>query len=293
LGLFIAGVVMSMAQAAAAAVVVLPPNTPHDQIAAWGQARPVIAERADPFVSQATLLGDGVTFYSTSSTSLLGQSQPYTFPGGQTWASAKIPMAGANAVQGAISFTFATPVSAIIAQTNWAALPAGSPPVTVSVFDEADKLIETLVLNDGTKDLQTHGGYVGFVESTAVIARIEFSNGYIGVRDLYSRYTSNTEGQMRGALGDGGTGGTAGTGGDDGAPPSGAPGASGGDGPGAGDPGPSDPTSGPPGDGLPGAGLPQGGLPAAAVPEPGTWALMLIGFGFVGLTARRRRTALA
>ncbi len=31
----------------------------------------------------------------------------------------------------------------------------------------------------------------------------------------------------------------------------------------------------------------------ALVPEPGTWALMITGFGLVGVAARRRRTALA
>lgn len=34
-------------------------------------------------------------------------------------------------------------------------------------------------------------------------------------------------------------------------------------------------------------------IPAAAVPEPGTWALMLIGFGAVGLSMRSRRRVTA
>jgi hypothetical protein len=29
---------------------------------------------------------------------------------------------------------------------------------------------------------------------------------------------------------------------------------------------------------------------AAAVPEPGTWAMMLLGFGAIGFSMRRRRT---
>ena len=37
--------------------------------------------------------------------------------------------------------------------------------------------------------------------------------------------------------------------------------------------------------------LPLGGtVTINAVPEPGTWAMMLIGFGAVGFALRRRRT---
>ena len=36
-----------------------------------------------------------------------------------------------------------------------------------------------------------------------------------------------------------------------------------------------------------------GGLMASAVPEPGTWAMMLIGFGAIGASMRRRRSNVA
>ena len=34
-------------------------------------------------------------------------------------------------------------------------------------------------------------------------------------------------------------------------------------------------------------------MPHASVPEPATWALLIIGFGFVGFSARRRRSAVS
>ena len=35
------------------------------------------------------------------------------------------------------------------------------------------------------------------------------------------------------------------------------------------------------------------GGPMGAIPEPATWAMMILGFGFVGAAARRRRLASA
>ena len=41
------------------------------------------------------------------------------------------------------------------------------------------------------------------------------------------------------------------------------------------------------------ANLPALVTPAAAVPEPGTWAMLIAGFGLVGATIRRRRALTA
>jgi hypothetical protein len=56
----------------------------------------------------------------------------------------------------------------------------------------------------------------------------------------------------------------------------------GGGGPGGGGGGPPPPPPPPP---------PPTPTPFSAVPEPGTWAMMLLGFGMIGLTLRRRRAA--
>ncbi|WP_199553689.1 collagen-binding domain-containing protein [Sandaracinobacteroides hominis] len=39
--------------------------------------------------------------------------------------------------------------------------------------------------------------------------------------------------------------------------------------------------------------VPFGTEPPPVLPEPGTWAMLILGFGFIGATARRRRTTLA
>lgn len=58
-----------------------------------------------------------------------------------------------------------------------------------------------------------------------------------------------------------------------------------------------DGTGGTRGGGFPGGGIPGGGIPTPVitptpitpVPEPATWAMLLVGFGLVGLTLRRTR----
>lgn len=264
-GLFIVSVLLCAAQTAGAAVVIMPSDTSRDTLLAWGQARPVLEPRANPFVSAPVALGDGVFFAGSGPNTLLGATSNYDFAGHGSWQGAALPMAGVNEAQGAMSFVFATPVSAIVAQANWAAAAQGSEPVTISIYNDADVLLEKLILSDGKVDLQTAGNYIGFIRPTADIARITFSNGFIGARDFFSRYGSNAFGLGGDWDGDGW----------------------GGNGDGGGRPASSPPLD-----------TPQGGQPppifqSGGVPEPSTWAMMLFGFGAMGVMLRssRRRQA--
>ena len=259
LGLYIVGVLLCAAQTAAATVVILPPDTPQATLEAWGAPRPVMEPRDDPYTGGPVALPDGVFFSSTNSNSMLGFTGTANFAGNGAWQSDAMPMSGVNAAQGAMSFVFATPVSAIIEQANWASAAAapGQPPVTISIYNDADQLLETLVLSDGTVDFAKGGSFIGFIRPNAEIAKITFSNGFLGARDFFSRYTSNY-------MGDGAEGG----------------------------PGPSSSPP-PPGDGP--SGGPLGPIQSGSVPEPSTWALMLFGFGAIGamLRSSRRRMVAA
>ncbi len=271
LGLLIVGVMLCAAQTAAATVVIMPSDTSRDTLLAWGAARPVLEPRANPYTGGPVALGDGVVYSATSANSMLGFTGTYNFAGAGSWQSSALPMAGVNEAQGAMSFNFATPVSAIIAQTNWAAAAPGGEKVTISIYNDADILLETLIISDGKVDFQKAGSYLGFIRPTADIAKITFSNGFIGARDFFSRYSSNEFGDGGDSDGDGW----------------------GGFGDGGGHFAGSPPIDQPAGPGVGGIDLPG---QAGAVPEPSTWALMLIGFGAMGAmlrSTRRRQAALA
>lgn len=260
LGLFFVGVLLCAAQSTAAAVVIMPSDISRDTLLAWGAERPVLEPRDNPYTTGPVALGDGVFYSATTSNALLGFAGTYNFTGNGSWQGNVTPMTGVNAAQGSVSFTFATPVSAIIAQTNWAAATgAGGAPVTVSIFNDADVLMKTLVISDGKVDFQKAGSYLGFIHQNADIAKITFSNGFLGARDFFTRYGSNSLGGDWD--GDGWNGG-----GDNGGRPS----------------------SSPPIDGPTGGEQPPIFQPGA-VPEPSTWALMLFGFGTMGAMLRRSR----
>lgn len=234
LGLIIAGAIAAISQQAAASVVFMSSNTPQIVLNDWGVARQMTA-RDNPFSAGPVQFGSGVTYSSTSADSVIGATGAYNFPGAGAWSGT--PMAGLNVAQGSMTFDFATPVSSVMAEMNWAADHSGGQPVYMAIYNGANQLLEIFILDNGDEDLDS--GYYGFTRGAADISRIVLSNGYIGARNFYTN-TNN----YYGANGGGGFTSFNGEG--------------------------------------------EHNL-QAPVPEPGTWLLMIVGFGACGAMLRRSR----
>jgi hypothetical protein len=130
------------------------------------------------FAGPATI-APGVT-YSSTQPSAYGYTGNYGFNGNGNWSGT--PMIGLDRPSGYFEINFAAPISAFLAETNWTNLNyAGD--ATVEIFDAANTLLETLVLeNNGTNLVAP--GFWGFSRSTAEIATIRFSNEYVGIREV-------------------------------------------------------------------------------------------------------------
>lgn len=238
LGLIIAGALTAISQTAAASVVFMPSNTPTILLQDWGTARQITA-RNNPFTQGPVKFGQGVTYTSTTASSVIGYTGVYNFGAHAPWTAT--PMAGLNAAEGSMTFDFAAPVSSVIAEMNWATGYSNGAPIFISIYNSANELLESFSLSNGDVDL-AEAGYWGFTRGSADISRMVLSNGYIGARNLY------TNGQGYGGGGGGGGGGY-------------------------------------------GGGYGRFDEIHAPAPEPGTWALMILGFGATGAMLRRARRA--
>src|SRR5262245_3737433 len=148
-----------------------------------------------PFPAANLITGDpqtvapGVTWSSTQSRSVYGWTDRYGFVDNDPqWVGP--PMVGLNSSVGAMTFSFATPVSAVGGIINWVhfnngTIPDGIEDAIISVFDPTHTLIESFQLSNTTvTNLVTPNSFYGFSESTPNISYFTLRGDGIGLRDL-------------------------------------------------------------------------------------------------------------
>jgi len=131
----------------------------------------------------------GVTWSSTNASnqggSVYGYTGGYGFPPNGSWSG--VPMEGLNdstdayGVTDSMTFSFAHPVSAFGGEINW--VPTNAP-VTISAYDSANTLLDTLTLAAGGANLQSPDAFYGFIEGSPDIAKFVLTDGYVGIRNV-------------------------------------------------------------------------------------------------------------
>jgi hypothetical protein len=124
------------------------------------------------------VIGTEAVFRSPTG-SVFGWTGNYGFNDNGSWSGA--PMIGLNSGSGSFNLYFADPVSGFLGEMNWTRGYGGD--TTVEIFDDANNLLERLVLESGGVN-QFATGFFGFERAAADITSIVFSNEYVGVRNI-------------------------------------------------------------------------------------------------------------
>lgn len=127
-----------------------------------------------------------ITYSADYSYSVFGYNQGYGFGGNGSW-SGGAPMAGLNANFGAMRFTFANPVAAVLADINWVPINSTQAPVVMSIYTTGGQFLETFNFTGPNGNL-VNPGYYGFQAASDIIGSFVLSNGYIGARDFSIGY---------------------------------------------------------------------------------------------------------
>src|SRR6187402_1185652 len=141
-------------------------------------AIPVVAGDDVESTKGPITFGPGITFTSTA-TSLFGYTGDYGFTPDLLWSGTS--MIGLNHASGTFTLAFAQPLSGFLAEIDSTEY-ASSRDALISAYDSAGHLLDTITLE--RNDYAVAPGYWGFSYASASIARITFSNEYIGIRNI-------------------------------------------------------------------------------------------------------------
>lgn len=160
-------------------------------------AMPYYADPADYYFAGPATFGP-ITYSSTNGGDALEDPSVFGFLGGYgygangTDSGTGPPLAGLNHSVGTMTFAFANPVRGVLAEINWALDPnhewiAGASAgqnIRAEIFDDADNLLEALILSEAGISNVVQPGKWGFLRPTADIASLRLTNGYITARDF-------------------------------------------------------------------------------------------------------------
>jgi hypothetical protein len=171
-----AGAILTAQPAAAAAVTSLP----------GGAAMPLSAAQQfnGACCRNYTRAFDGGTFTADNS-NLWGWTEGFDFLGDTPdWAAGGSPAAIAyGSGSTTMNFTLDAPVAGLLADFNWGGQSPFWGPLTISVFDASDILLESFVLAANGANSVVPGKY-GFSRDQADISRLQVSGVYYGVRGI-------------------------------------------------------------------------------------------------------------
>lgn len=128
----------------------------------------------------------GITWSSTVE-STYGYDFLYGFGENGVWQG--LPMVGLNFSDGTMTYSFANTLSAVGGFINYVQFgdkPQGAAP-TIAIYDSADQLIESAILNFNTGGGENSGFFYGFEIATSSIAYFKLSNASIGLANLTIR----------------------------------------------------------------------------------------------------------
>lgn len=122
-------------------------------------------------------MAPGVTWSSTSNSSVYGWTGGYGFSGNGYWT---MTMMGTNDTESSMTVAFDHAVSGVGAFLNY----VQGMNATISAYDSNHDLIESMALTFSTGAADNSGMFYGFSESSANISYFTMTGGYIGAADL-------------------------------------------------------------------------------------------------------------
>ena len=128
---------------------------------------------------------DGVTYQARNAAGLavssnFGSTSTYSFANSGQWSGT--PMVAIGLQHATMGFTFADPVSAALAEFNWARPTVNAGDITFRIFNASGTLLEKLTFNAADPAYQK--GFYGFQRAVADISRFEVEGYWVGARNL-------------------------------------------------------------------------------------------------------------